>query len=54
LDYLDDKCNLNEAVEMAKLHSRQYAKRQRTWFGNKLKAQKVLESCYNGDINDWQ
>lgn len=54
LDYLNDKCDLNEAVEMAKLHSRQYAKRQRTWFGNKLKANKVLEHCYDGDIETWR
>ncbi len=29
---------LSEALEQAKLHTRQYAKRQRTWLRNKLKA----------------
>ena len=54
LDYLNGKCDLNTAVELAKLHSRQYAKRQRTWFGNKLKAHKVLEHCYNGNVEAWR
>ena len=44
--YLDGKCSLDEAVSLAKLHTRQYAKRQRTWFKNKLKAQICLEHCY--------
>lgn len=47
-DYLDGKTSLSEAVDLAKLHTRQYAKRQRTWFGNKLKADVVLSECYNG------
>ena len=38
-----------EAIEKAKLHSRQYAKRQRTWFANKLTAQIILDHCYDGD-----
>ncbi len=49
LDYLKGRCSKKEAVEQAKLHSRQYAKRQRTWFANKLEAQVVLDHCYNGD-----
>ncbi|MBP3346403.1 MAG: tRNA (adenosine(37)-N6)-dimethylallyltransferase MiaA [Alphaproteobacteria bacterium] len=49
LDYLKGRCSKKEAVGQAKLHSRQYAKRQRTWFANKLEAQVVLEHCYNGD-----
>ena len=54
LDYLRGNCSLNEAIDLAKLHSRQYAKRQRTWFGNKLIANKVFESCYNGNDTSWQ
>ena len=46
LDYLEGKSSLEEAVELAKLHTRQYAKRQRTWFKNKLDADIVLEHCY--------
>lgn len=30
--YFDGQCTLNEAVERIKIHSRQYAKRQVTWF----------------------
>ena len=31
-DYLDGNCTLPEAVEWIKVHTRQYAKRQETWF----------------------
>lgn len=30
-DYLDGKCNLEQAVEQIKINTRQYAKRQMTW-----------------------
>ena len=30
-DYFDGKCSLNEAVELIKLNTRHYAKRQMTW-----------------------
>lgn len=49
MDFCRGKTSLKEAADLAKLHSRQYAKRQRTWFGNKLKADVILQSCYNGD-----
>ncbi len=35
--YLQGKISLDEAVNLAKLHTRQYAKRQLTWFRNRLK-----------------
>lgn len=44
-----------EAAELSKLHTRQYAKRQLTWFRNKLKADVVFAECYGGQeyfIND--
>lgn len=31
-DYMDGKCSLEEAVDKIKQHSRNYAKRQMTWF----------------------
>lgn len=33
-DYLKEKITLDEAISLAKLHTRQYAKRQLTWFRN--------------------
>jgi tRNA dimethylallyltransferase len=30
--YLDDRCSLGEAVDLIKRHTRQYARRQLTWF----------------------
>ncbi len=32
IDYLNKKTDLSQAVELIKLHTRQYAKRQLTWF----------------------
>ena len=37
LDYLDGKLSKEEAICLAKLHTRQYAKRQLTLFRNRLK-----------------
>lgn len=31
-EYLDGKCSLDKAIENIKIHTRQYAKRQTTWF----------------------
>ena len=31
-DYLDGKISLQQAIELIKIHTRQYAKRQMTWF----------------------
>ncbi len=33
-EYLNDQCSMEEAIEKAKAASRQYAKRQSTWFRN--------------------
>lgn len=49
--YLQGQCSLPEAVEAAKLHTRQFAKRQRTWFKNKLSAHLELPMCYQGDFS---
>ena len=49
--YLEDKCLLNEAIELAKLHTRQYAKRQSTWFNNRFKADFCYKNCYSEDKN---
>ena len=47
--YLKGECDIKTAVEMAKLHTRQYAKRQSTWFNNRYKADFCLKSCYTQD-----
>lgn len=47
--------SFEEAAELSKLHTRQYAKRQLTWFRNKLKADVTFSECYGGQeyfIND--
>ena len=45
MSYLKGEISLNEASSLAKLHTRQYAKRQITWFRNRLKkiAKYVIE-----------
>lgn len=35
--YIKGECSINDAIENAKLHTRQYAKRQCTWFNNRYK-----------------
>jgi len=47
--YLNNKCLLNEAIELAKLHTRQYAKRQTTWFNNRFEPNFCLKACYDND-----
>ena len=51
--YLNGQCSLEAAVAAGKLHTRQYAKRQRTWFANKLKADVVWEHCYEGNAEEF-
>ena len=36
--HLQGSCTLEEAISLAKMGSRQYAKRQRTWFRSRMKA----------------
>jgi len=36
-DYFDGLTDLNKAIELIKQHSRNYAKRQYTWFNNQMK-----------------
>jgi len=46
--YVKGETSLEEALQEAKLHTRQYAKRQRTWLRNKLPADIVAEDVYAG------
>jgi tRNA dimethylallyltransferase len=43
ISYLKGDISKNEALEKAKTKTRQYAKRQITWFKNQIKEKKVLE-----------
>ncbi|MBR5599014.1 MAG: tRNA (adenosine(37)-N6)-dimethylallyltransferase MiaA [Alphaproteobacteria bacterium] len=47
--YLEHKLTLEEAIALAKLHTRQYAKRQSTWFNNRFKQDHLYTSCYEHD-----
>ena len=49
LDFFEQKTSLQEAVNLAKLHTRQYAKRQLTWFKKQLKADFEIDHCYCSD-----
>lgn len=49
LGYFDGKSSLEVAVADAKLHTRQYAKRQLTWFKSKLTADYEINHCYQTD-----
>ena len=49
--FLHGESSLEYAVELAKLHTRQYAKRQRTWFRNKLNAEIIVNCCYKKQNN---
>jgi len=42
IDYLDNKCSINDSIEKIKLNSRHYAKRQLTWF----RRNELLNICY--------
>ena len=54
-DYLDGKCNLEQAVEQIKINTRQYAKRQMTWLRKNNDYQwftidevdEIIKSCWD-------
>ncbi len=48
--YFKGETTFYEAVQNAKLHTKQYAKRQRTWFKNRLQADYIYTKCYQGDF----
>ena len=47
-DYFDNKCSLEEALDLIKQRSRKYAKRQYTWFNNQMDVK-----WFNVDFNDF-
>lgn len=55
MEALRGAISFEDAVELSKIHTRQYAKRQLTWFRNKMCADLILPECYTGQkefIND--
>lgn len=50
LQFVEGKITLEEACNLAKLHTKQYAKRQITWFRHQLKADVKIEACYLGSL----
>ncbi len=46
--FLKGEIPIEKATELAVLHTRQYAKRQLTWFRNKYKADVTVQECYLG------
>ena len=50
-DFIIGKISLEEAITATKLHTRQYAKRQLTWFRNQIKADYEIRQCYKGEKN---
>ena len=56
LDYLDGKCTIDEAVSAIRKHSRNYAKRQLTWFRREPDASWINISDFNYErekIAEW-
>ena len=47
-DYFENKCLLNDAIELIKQRSRRYAKRQYTWFNNQMNI-----NWFNVDFNNF-
>ncbi|MDD8049640.1 MAG: tRNA (adenosine(37)-N6)-dimethylallyltransferase MiaA [Thomasclavelia sp.] len=47
-DYLEGKTSLEETIELIKQHSRNYAKRQYTWFNNQMDV-----NWYNVNLDDF-
>lgn len=56
IQYIKGKISLSHAMELASAKTRQYAKRQTTWFKNQIKSDQVIEfnseKQYNAIIED--
>jgi len=49
ISYLENRISKDEAMELAKTRTRQYAKRQITWFKNQLQEKDIIEFSNNGE-----
>ena len=52
VEFLEDKCTLDEAIEKIKLASRRYAKRQLTWFRHKEGIKVIFADNPDGTMKD--
>lgn len=52
ISYLDGECTISEAVELLKLSSRRYAKRQLTWFRHNEGAKRLYIDREDGKMKD--
>ena len=53
IDYIEGKTTLNEAIELIKLSSRRYAKRQLTWFRHEEGAYRLYIDTEEGAMRDF-
>ena len=51
INYLDGETNLDDAIKQAQQKTRNYAKRQMTWFRNQLEPNFLSTKPYDGSIN---
>ena len=51
IKYLDGEMNLDDAIKQAQQKTRNYAKRQMTWFRNQLKPNFLYKKPYDGSID---
>ena len=51
IKYLDGEMNLDDAIEQAQQKTRNYAKRQMTWFRNQLEPNFLSAKPYDGSID---
>jgi len=49
--YLSGNFTKEEAFEKSFIATRQYIKRQQTWFNRQLKADRVIDHCYDSSLN---
>ena len=52
IDYLEGKLSAEQAIELATTKTRQYAKRQCTWFNNQIKNKKIITFNNLDEYND--
>lgn len=52
VEYIENRCTLNEAIDNIKLASRRYAKRQLTWFRHEPSCERIFADKPEGGMRD--